>query len=143
MQKYLDCQITHRSTVELINAAKELSDEDARKTLDRWYEDVLEGPGEMSESPMLQVAKLYLAECKMLKETGAKGITINDIAGFLTIPEPQIMPNVLHGPLVFDGYLVAEDDYSGQFRPPFRPHSAGKSGDIRPPGRHLLLGSIA
>jgi hypothetical protein len=63
----------------------------------------------MDESHMRQVAKLYLAEKAMLEETGAIGITPDDIGGFLTLSERHIMPNVTYGPLVFEGYLAAEE----------------------------------
>jgi hypothetical protein len=58
---------------------------------------------------MRQVAKLYLAQRAMLDETGAVGITPQDIGGFLTIPNPVAMPNVSYGPLAADGFLVCEE----------------------------------
>jgi hypothetical protein len=58
---------------------------------------------------MRQAAKLYLAEKAMLDETGAVGITPQDIGGFLTISKPVVMPNITYGPLAFDGCLVCEE----------------------------------
>jgi len=96
-------------TDELKERARSFADEVADEELARWYREVMTGPGEMDEPHMRQVAKLYLAQREMLDETGAVGITPHDIAGFLTIPEREIMPNVSCGPLVFDGYLACEE----------------------------------
>jgi len=108
-RKSLGVEIVVRTTEELRLCAAEYSDEDADAVLNRWYAEVLEGPGEMDQTHMRQVAKLYMAEKAMLEEHGAVGITPNDIGGFLTRPEGHIMPNVSYGPLVFEGYLAAEE----------------------------------
>ena len=81
----------------------------ADRELESWYAEVFDGPGEMDPDHMRRVAGLYLAMRDLLEETGAAGITPDDIGGFLTIPEPVVMPNVAYGPLVKDGYLVCEE----------------------------------
>ena len=102
-------EILIRNTDELKQRAVAYDVEAADAELQRWYAEVLTGPGEMNQDHMRQVARLYLAQRDMLEETGAVGITPHDIRGFLTIPEREIMPNVSYGPLVFDGYLACEE----------------------------------
>ncbi len=108
-RRSLKVEIIRRSVAELKEYASGYSDKDADKELKRWYSEILEGPGEMSEDHMRQVAKLYLSEKKMLEETGAAGITVEDIGGFLIAPKPCIMPNVSYGPLVFEGFIACEE----------------------------------
>ena len=107
-KEHLGVEIHRRPVAELVERAAAFDDERADRELDRWYAEVLEGPGEMDPAHMRQAARLYLAEREMIDETGAVGITVDDIHGFLTIPEPMVMPNVSYGPLVFDGLLAAE-----------------------------------
>jgi len=107
--RHLGLHVINRSVAELIVLAGKYTNGDADRQLQRWYAQVLDGPGEMDQAHMRQVAKLYLAEKEMLKETGACGITVDDIGGFLAAAEPRIMPNVTYGPLVFEGFLAAEE----------------------------------
>jgi L-fucose isomerase-like protein len=105
----LGVEVLIRDVSELKERAAAQDDAAADRELKRWYAEVLEGPGEMNEAHMRQVAKLYLAQRAMLDETGAVGITPQDIGGFLCIPNPVVMPNVSYGPLAADGYLVCEE----------------------------------
>jgi L-fucose isomerase-like protein len=105
----LGVEILIRDVSEMKERAAAYDDAAADRELKRWYAEVLEGPGEMNEAHMRQVAKLYLAQCAMLDETGAVGITPQEIGGFLCIPNPVVMPNVSYGPLAADGYLVCEE----------------------------------
>ena len=105
----LGVEILIREVSELKERAAGTDDAAADRELKRWYAEVLEGPGEMNEAHMRPVVKLYLAQRAMLDETGAVGITPQDIGGFLTIPNPVTMPNVSYGPLVADGFLVCEE----------------------------------
>ena len=109
VRERLGVEVLLVNTDNIKEQARAFSDADADAELARWYREVLVGPGEMDKPHMRQVAKLYLAERKLLEETGAHGITPHDIAGFLTIDEPEVMPNVTYGPLVFDGYLACEE----------------------------------
>jgi L-fucose isomerase-like protein len=102
-------EIVVRDTAELHERALACDDAAADAELARWYAEVFEGPGEMGPAYMREAAKLYLAEKAMLTETGAVGITPQDIGGFLTIPKPVVMPNITYGPLALDGYLVCEE----------------------------------
>lgn len=102
-------EVLIRSTDEIKERARGVADAAAEAELQRWYAGILTGPGEMDADHMRQVARLYLAQRDMLDETGAVGITPHDIKGFLTIPEPEVMPNVSYGPLLFDGFLVCEE----------------------------------
>jgi hypothetical protein len=102
-------EVLIRDVSELKERAAAQDDAAADRELKRWYAEVLEGPGEMNDAHMRQVAKLYLAQRAMLEETGAVGITPQDIGGFLTIKQPVTMPNVSSGPLVSDGFLVCEE----------------------------------
>ena len=105
----LGVEIVSRSVEELVERAATYTDAAADAELQRWYAEILEGPGEMSAEHMRQVARLYLAERDLLAETGAVGITVDDIGGFLVIPQPLVMPNVTYGPLVADGFLACEE----------------------------------
>jgi len=102
-------EIVVRDTAELKERAQAYGDEAADAELARWYAEVFDGPSEMPPAYMRQAAKLYLAEKAMLDETGAVGITPQDIGGFLTISKPVVMPNITYGPLAFDGCLVCEE----------------------------------
>ncbi|GEM_PF-1288552 len=102
-------EIVVRDTAELKERAAACADSVADAELARWYAEVLEGPGEMDQAYVRQNAKLYLAEKAMLDETGAVGITPQDIGGFLVIPKQVPMPNISYAALVFDGYLVCEE----------------------------------
>lgn len=105
----LGVEIIRRPVSELQERAKGVSDEDADAELARWYREILDGPSEMDDAHMRQVARLFIIERAMLEETGATGITVEDIGGFLLQPERHIMPNVTYGPLVFAGFLAAEE----------------------------------
>jgi len=116
LRHFADCaaermgiEVVVRSTDEIKERARGVADAAAEAELHRWYAEVLTGPGEMDADHMRQVVRLYLAEKAMLDETGAVGITPHDIMGFLTIPKPEVMPNVSYGPLLFDGFLVCEE----------------------------------
>ncbi|MFZ4395942.1 MAG: hypothetical protein ACOYOU_09995 [Kiritimatiellia bacterium] len=106
---HLGVEILLRDGDELKERAAGYDDAAADRELKRWYAEVLEGPGEMNEAHMRQVAKLYLAQRALLDETGAIGITPQDIGSFLLIPKPVVMPNVSYAPLVADGFLVCEE----------------------------------
>ncbi len=105
----LGVEILIRDGDEIKERAAGYGDADADRELKRWYAEVLEGPGEMNEAHMRQVAKLYLAQRALLDETGAIGITPQDIGCFLVIANPVVMPNVSYAPLVADGFLVCEE----------------------------------
>jgi hypothetical protein len=105
----LGVEILIRTTDELKERAAGIGDADAKTELSRWYTELFDGPGEMDETHMVQVARLYLAQRAMLEEAGAVGITPHDIKGFLLIDPPEVMPNVSYGPLVCDGYVVCEE----------------------------------
>lgn len=106
---HLGVEILLRDGEELKERAAGYDDAAADRELKRWYAEVLEGPGEMNEAHMRQVARLYLAQRALLDETGAIGITPQDIGSFLTIATPVVMPNVSYAPLVADGFLVCEE----------------------------------
>ena len=108
-REHLGVEVINRSIAELQELSAEYDDKDADVELQRWYREVLEGPGEMDQVHMRQVAKLYLAERQMIEQNGVCGITVDDIGGFLVVDQPRTMPNVSYGPLVFDGFLVAEE----------------------------------
>ena len=105
----LGVEIVICSTDELKQLAASADHAAADAELRRWYADILEGPGEMDEAHMRQVARLYLAQRRMLEDAGAVGITSHDINGFLLGEPNAVMPNVSYGPLVCDGYLVCEE----------------------------------
>ncbi len=105
----LGVNIIRRPVAELLERAAGHGDSEADKTLKQWYAQVLDGPGEMDSHHMRQVAKLYLAEREMIDETGACGITVEDIGGFLLADKPKVMPNVSYGVLAFEGILAAEE----------------------------------
>ncbi|MFC1463102.1 hypothetical protein ACFLQU_05805, partial [Verrucomicrobiota bacterium] len=105
----LGVEILVRSIEELKERAAGHDDSAADNELRRWYAEVLEEPVEVDQAHMRQVARLYLAQRDILEETGAGGITPDDIGGFLTIAEPTVMPNVSYGPLAADGFLVCEE----------------------------------
>ena len=105
----LGLEIVLCSTDEIKDRARRYTEKDADEVLARWYDNILEGPGEMDADHMRQVARLYLAQVDILKETGAVGITPQDIGAFLLDEPSEVMPNVSYGPLVCDGYLVAEE----------------------------------
>lgn len=107
--KNLKIEIVKRYVSELKKTAASFTDMQADEELKRWYSEILEEPKEMSDLHMRQVAKLYLAEKRMIEETKTVGITVDDIAGFLLKKNPDIMPNVSYGPLVFDGFLACEE----------------------------------
>ncbi len=102
-------EIVVRDTDELKERAARYDDRAADAELARWYAEVFEGPGEADTAYLRDAARLYLAEKEMLAETGAVGITVQDIGGFLVIPKPVTMPNLSYGPLAFEGYLVCEE----------------------------------
>jgi len=102
-------EIVVRDTDELKERAGRYDDRAADAELARWYAEVFEGPGEADTAYLRDAARLYLAEKEMLAETGAVGITPQDIGAFLTIPKPVTMPNLSYGPLAFEGYLVCEE----------------------------------
>ncbi|MBN1557048.1 MAG: hypothetical protein JW951_02745 [Lentisphaerae bacterium] len=102
-----------RATDEMAERADGVSDPAADAELARWEAEILDGPGEMDRAHMLRVARLYLAMRAMLEETGAAGISVADIAGFLLRDEPRVMPNAAYGPLVRDGFLAAEEGDAG------------------------------
>ena len=102
-------KIDIRTTQELQQRSESVSEAEADAELQRWYQTSLEGPGEMGQAYMRQVARLGLAERAMLDEEGAIGITPDDIKGFLTLADPMIMPNITYGPLTADGFLVCEE----------------------------------
>lgn len=102
-------EIIVRDTDELKERAARYDDRAADAALARWYNEVFEGPGEADVAYLRDSARLYLAEKDLLVETGAVGITVQDIGGFLLIPKPATMPNLSYGPLTFDGYLVCEE----------------------------------
>jgi hypothetical protein len=108
-RKKLGVEIILRSTDEIKEKAKGYDSRTVDRELAGWYAHILEGPGEMDGNHMRQVARLYLAQRDLLEETGAVGITTNEIKGFLSLNRPEIMPNVSYGILVHDGYLVAEE----------------------------------
>ena len=103
----LGVEIVQRRISELKARAASFNDQAADLELKRWYAEVLEGPGEMTQNHMRQVARLYLAEREMIIEAGASGITVEDIDGFRKCNET--MPNVSYGVLAFDGILAAEE----------------------------------
>ena len=105
----LGVEVLRHSVAEMEERAAGHDDADADETPAQWYRDVLEGTGEMDDAHMRQVAKLYLAEREMLDEAGAVGITVDNIGGFLLTEPRKIMPNVTYGPLVFEGFLAAEE----------------------------------
>jgi hypothetical protein len=102
-------EIVVRHTEELKERAMRYDDRAADAELARWYAEVFEGPGEADTAYLRDAARLYLAEKEMLSETGAVGITVQDIGAFLVIPKPVTMPNLSYGPLTFDGYVVCEE----------------------------------
>jgi hypothetical protein len=102
-------EIVVRDTDELKERAARHEDRAADAELARWYAEVFDGPGEAAPAYLRDSARLYLAEKEMLAETGAVGITVQDIGAFLTIPQPVTMPNLSYGPLIFDGYLACEE----------------------------------
>jgi hypothetical protein len=102
-------EIVVRDTDELKARAARHDDRAADAELARWYTNVFEGPGEAAPAYLRDAARLCLAERELLAETGAVGVSPQDIGGFLTIAQPVTMPNLSYGPLVFDGYLVCEE----------------------------------
>jgi hypothetical protein len=102
-------EIVVRDTDELKERAARYDDRAADAALARWYAAVCEGPGEADTAYLRDAARLYLAETDLLAETGAVGITPQDIGAFLVIPKPVTMPNLSYGPLAFDGFLVCEE----------------------------------
>ena len=86
-----------------------MEDDAADRVLERWQAELMDVPGEMDMPHMRQVAKLYLAERAWLDETGAVGITVDDIGAFLVVTPRHIMPNVTYGALVSEGYLACEE----------------------------------
>jgi hypothetical protein len=105
----LGIEIVVRDTDELKERAARYDDRATDAELARWYAEVFEGPGEADTAYLRDAARLYLAEKEMLAETGAAGITPQDIGAFLVIPKQVTMPNLSYGPLAFDGYLVCEE----------------------------------
>jgi len=107
--------IIRRPAGELKERATSRGDEEADEELRRRDDEVFEEPPEADRAHMRRVAKLYLAEKEMLEETGAAGISVAAIRGFLTADRDrrEIMPTVSLGPLAFDGCLVAEEDDPG------------------------------
>lgn len=105
--RHLGVEILRRSVKELEERAGAHDDAAADRELARWYAGVMEEPRELDRAHMRQVAKLYLAERGMLEETGAAGITVEDMGGFLFAG--KTMPNVSYGALAFDGYLACEE----------------------------------
>ena len=102
-------EILHRPASELQARAGAMGDADADRVVERWQDELLAGPGEMDVAHVRQVAKLYLAEREMLTESGAVGITVDDIGAFLVVTPRLVMPNVTYGALVRDGYLACEE----------------------------------
>ena len=102
-------EILHRSAAELQARAAAFGDDEADAVLERWQAELLDGPGEMDTPHVRQVAKLYLAERALLDETGAAGITVDDIGAFLCVTPPHVMPNVTYGALVHEGVLACEE----------------------------------
>lgn len=102
-------EIIHRPASELMSRAAEVEDAAADQILEQWHAELMDVPGEMDLPHLRQVAKLYLAECALLEETGAVGITVDDIGAFLAVTPRHIMPNVTYGALVSEGYLACEE----------------------------------
>jgi len=102
-------EVLHRSAGELQAQAAAVEDEAADRVLERWDAELFEGPGEMDAPHMRQVAKLYLAERALLDETGAVGITVDDIGAFLVVSPSHVMPNVTYAALVCEGALACEE----------------------------------
>ncbi|MGI4787653.1 MAG: hypothetical protein ACRYFS_02255 [Janthinobacterium lividum] len=102
-------EILHRSARELLASAAAMDDEAADRVLVQWNAKLFAGPGEMDAEHMRQIAKLYLAERALLDETGAVGITVDDIGAFLLASPAQTMPNVSYAALVSEGVLACEE----------------------------------
>ena len=102
-------EIIYRPASELQSRAAAIDDEAAHRVLERWHAELMDVPGEMDATHMCQVAKLYLAERELLDETGAAGITVDDIGAFLIVTPRHVMPNVTYGALASEGYLVCEE----------------------------------
>ena len=102
-------EILHFSADELEARATAITDNDAQRLLNRWQSELFEEPGEMDAPHMHQIARLYLAERALLDETGAAGITVDDIGAFLLHSPARIMPNVTYAALVCEGVLACEE----------------------------------
>ena len=102
-------EILHRSAAELQAQAASVTTGAAERVLERWGATLFAGAGEMDTAHLCQVARLYLAERAWLDETGASGITVDDIGAFLLGSPARVMPNVTYAALVSEGVLACEE----------------------------------
>jgi len=101
--------IERRPVDELLSLADAQTDQDVDDQWRRWLAELLVDEGEMSREHMNQVVRLYLVLRGMLADTGAHGVTVDDIGAFLLTPERRIMPNAAYAMLTRDGFLCCEE----------------------------------
>jgi hypothetical protein len=101
--------IVRRPAAELKVIARTFGTGTLDHELDRWYGEIFDGPGVMSQKYMRNAAALYMASREMLSESGACGIAIDGIGSFLSGPMRSTMPNLAYGPLMVDGVLTSEE----------------------------------
>lgn len=101
-------EVIRRPVAELDERAASYADAAAEAEIARWQADIVSDV-EMDEAHMRQIARLCLAERAMLNETGACGITVEDIGAYYLVEPRKIMPNATYGILAHDGFLACEE----------------------------------